>query len=68
MVKLKRDHGYSHQLRVKHERAMNKYGKSTGTRFITKGIYYITKKLQINLILNVSSPQREYQIEHHQIF
>ena len=42
-MKLKRDHGYSHQLRVKHERAMNKYGKNTATKFITKGIYYITR-------------------------
>ena len=36
--------------------------------FITIVIYYITKYLQINLILKVSSPQRESLREDHEIF
>ena len=63
-VKFKRDHGYKQQKRLKYKRAINKYtGKlketKTTTNFITKIIYYSTKTLQINLILKVSSPQRE---------
>ena len=64
-MKLKRDHGHTQQKRLKHERAMNKLytgnlqGKNTTTNFITNVIYYITKKLQMNFILKVSSPQRE---------
>ena len=72
-VKLKRDHGYTQQKRLKHERAMNKYTgnlkeNNTTTKFITNIIYYITKKLQINLILKVSSPQRESLIKGNMIF
>ena len=65
MVKLKRDHGKTQQKKLKHERAMNKYTRNleenkTTTKFITNIIYYITtKKLQLNLILKVISPQRE---------
>ena len=33
--------------------------KKLQQNLITKVIYYITKKLQINLILKVSSPERE---------
>ena len=33
--------------------------KENTTNFITKVIYYITKKLQINLILKVISPLTE---------
>ena len=63
-MKLKRDHGYTQHKRLKHERAINKYTsnlqeKNTTTNFITIVIYYIIKNLQINLILKVSSPQRE---------
>ena len=67
-MKFKRDHGYKQQKRLKYERAINKYtGKlketKTTTNFITKIIYYSTKKLQINLTLKVSSPQRESYFE-----
>ena len=51
-----------HNKRLKHERAMNTGNlqeNSNTTKFIRNIIYYITKKLQINLILKVSSPQRE---------
>ena len=72
-MKLKRDHGYTKQKRLKHERVINKYSsnleeKNATTNFITIVIYYITKNLQINLILKVSSPQRESLREDHQIF
>ena len=72
-MKLKRDHGYTQQKRLKHERAINKYKrnlreKNTITNFITIVIYYITKNLLINLILKVSSPQRESLREDDQIF
>ena len=59
------DHRYTQQTeRLGHERAMNKYTgklqeKDTTTDFITNVIYYNTKKLQINLVLKVSSPERE---------
>ena len=61
-MKLKRGHGYIQQKGLKYERAMNKYignlqENNTTTKFITNIIYYITKKLQINLILKVSSLQ-----------
>ena len=57
-----RDHRYTQQKRLGHERAINKYTsklqeKDTTTNFITNVIYYNTKKLQINLILKVSSPE-----------
>ena len=53
-----------HNKRLKHERAINKYtgnlqGKNTAANFITNVIYYITKKVQFNFILKVSSPQTE---------
>ena len=72
-MKLKRDHGYTQQKGLKHERAINKYiwnlkEKNTTTNFITTVIYYITKNLQINLILKVSSPQRESLREDDQMF
>ena len=59
--------------RLKHEGAKNKYTgnlqeNNTTTKFITNIIYYITKKLQINLILKVSSPQRESLREGKMIF
>ena len=68
-----RDNGYKQQNRLKHERAINKYPgklkeKHTTTNFITKVIYYISKKFQINLILKVSSPQRDSLTEDNQIF
>ena len=71
-MKLKRDHGYKQQKRLKHERAINKYTsnlqeKNTTTNFIIV-IYYITKNLQINLILQASSPQRESLREDNQMF
>ena len=40
--------------------------KNTTTNFITIVIYYITKNLQINLILKVSSPHRESPRDHDQ--
>ena len=45
-MKFKRDHGYTQQKRLKHERAINKYTgnlqeKNTTTNFITNVIYYI---------------------------
>ena len=73
-MKLKRDHGYHTQQKgLKHERAINKYTgnlqeKNITTNFISNVIYYITNKLQINLIFKVSSPQRESQREDNQIF
>ena len=62
-----------HNNRLKHERAINKYTsnlpeKNTTTNFITIIIYYITKNLQINLILKVSSPQRDSLREDDQLF
>ena len=72
-MKLKWNHGYAQHKRLKHERAINKYRrnlqeKNTTTNFITIVIYYITKNLQINLILKVSSPHRESLREDDQIF
>ena len=72
-MKLKRDHGYTQQKRLKHEREINKYtgnlqGKNTTTNFVTNVIYCISKKLQINLILKVSSPQRESLRQDNQTF
>ena len=72
-MKLKWDHGYTQHQRLKHERAINKFKgnleeKNTRTNFITIVIYYSTKNLQINLILKVSSPQRESLTEDDQIF
>ena len=72
-MKLKRDHGYTQQKKLKHKRAMNKYTgnlqeKNTLTNFITNVIYYTANKLQINLILNVSSPQRESHGEDNPTF
>ena len=64
-VKFKSDNGYIQQKRIKNERAINKYTNSGKLKekklqenFIAKVIYYITKKLQINFILKVSSPER----------
>ena len=72
-MKLKSDHGYTQQTILKHERAINKYTsnlqeQNTTGNFITIVIYYITKNLQINLVLKVRSPQRESVREDDQIF
>ena len=42
--------------------------KNLQQNIMTKVIYYITKKVQINLILKVSSPQRELLREDNRIF
>ena len=61
------------QKKLKHETAMNKlytdnlWENNTTTKFITNIVHYITKKLQINLILKVSSLQRETLWQEKQI-
>jgi len=67
-VKFRRDNGYKQQKRLKHERAINKYTGKLKEKKTTKVIYYLTKKLEINLILKVSSPQRDLLTEDNQIF